>query len=133
MDGRFDLVLDNVSLDAALDAVERLDATFQVGTHQDVLMIWPSSKEDIAASPFSRELPPLQVEGGAGDVLRQVLVAAGLADTTDLIVKREGLRRPVSLDLHGVTVRDAFAEVARQAHLTFLIEPGSVNVNAAKQ
>ncbi len=133
VDVRFDLLLENVSLDEALDAVVEKDPDFQHGAHQEVLILWPAVKAELETSPFSREMPAFHAEGGAGEVLRLVLVEAGLADTTNLIVNRAGLRRPVTLDLRGATVRDAFLEIARQAHLAFVIEPGMVNVSPAQE
>lgn len=132
IDGRFDLKMENVSLSDAFDAMVKLDPQFQHGRRGEALSFFPSSKADLEASPFSKRLDYRQ-EAGLGEVVRGALTEAGLIDSTNIVIQTAGSRRPVKLDVSGVTLREAFLEMAAQAHVAFVIEPGSVSVVAVPQ
>ena len=132
IDGRFDLKMDDVTLSDALAAMAKLDPQFQQAQQGDVLLFWPKGEADLKTSPFSKYVS-LKAEGGAGDVVRKLMAEAGITDTTNLVMESAGLRRPVVLDVENRTLRECLADVAHQAHLGFMIEPGSIEVIAVPE
>ena len=125
----FDLELRDVSVDEALQAIVRLDPGFRLEQRQGVIALWPAGQAG-EQSPFTRKAASFKASGGLGEVMRLLLVETTLSDTTQLSVEIKGLRRPVVLDLKDVSVRDAFVEVAAQAHVAIETEPGRVSVHS---
>lgn len=128
----FDLTLHDVSLEEALEAIGRLDSEFRLETRKGVVALWPSGQTG-DASPFARKVASFRASGGLGEVMRILLVESSLADSTNLSVDLQGLRRPVTLDMKDVSVRDALIELAAQAHVAVEMEPGRINVRAIQE
>jgi hypothetical protein len=132
VDGRFSLKLEDVPLDDAMRAMARLDPQFQYARHGEAVMFWPAGKADLDASPFSKRVT-LEAAGGRADVLQRLIDAAKIEGESRLSIQQNIVHRPVTLHASDVTLRDAFADVAGQAHLGFMIEPGSISVIAVPE
>jgi hypothetical protein len=123
IEGAHDLRLTGTTEEAVLRALRRLDPGFQYERREKVLLAWPVGADE-KASPFSRTVPRVELEGSVSAVLVDLVKVAGLEASTTLQVDAVGARRPVKLSATDLTVRDALAEIAAQAHLGMRNEPG---------
>jgi hypothetical protein len=128
---RHELRMEDTTERELLDALCDLDPRFQHAMDGPALLMWPTGQDE-QSSPFSRRLETFQAEGGAHAVLQQLLAAALPRDTV-LVFDKAGQARPVRLDLADVSVRDVLVQVAGQAHLAVVVEPGYVRVGIAPE
>lgn len=122
VNAQFDLSLRDTDQRGALEAICRLDPSFQYSMDGPALVMWPTGDEE-ENSPFSRRLERFRADGSLTAAL-QDLVIAGLPPETGLSIESGIQHRRVSVDLERVTVRDVLTEVAAQAHVGFMVEPG---------
>ena len=125
VDKRFDVVLEGVTEDQILDEIVKRDPAFQHARIDDVLVMWPTGKDD-AGSPFSKTIDSFDAEAGAGDVVNALMRAA--KNPSEVRADKIVGRRPVVIHARGMTLRDVLADVARQAHAGIVAEPGQVTV-----
>ena len=81
--------------------------------------------------PHEARVRDFSAEGGAAAVVRDLVIAAGLAETLAVQADAAGSSRAVSLDLEDATLREAFVLLAAQAHLDFVLKPDGVELRAA--
>ena len=125
---RHDLKMENTTERAVLEELCRLEPEYQFAMDGQALLMWPTGEAE-QSSPFSRRLSAFRAEGSVESVLRE-LIGAALPDDTLLVAEAAGRARPVQVDLEDLSVREALAAVAAQAHLMMTIEPGYVRVAA---
>ncbi len=126
-----DLRLEDTDERAVLEELCRLEPTFQYRMDTPAWMLFPKGALE-ESSPFSRRVEAFSADGGVYAVLKQLLGQA-LPRDTKLSMPAQGKARPVRLTVVGATVRELLAEIAAQAHLGMVIEPGFVRVSVVPE
>lgn len=128
---RHDLRLADSSELEALEEIQLLDPRFRFELRPAVIVYWFGGGG--SGNPYDTLLPVFSRQGGAGSVVRDLVVEAGVADRLAVQSDAAGRNRPVSLELTDVTLREALAEVAAQAHLGMRNDPMMVRFHAAPE
>lgn len=129
---RHALSLRDTSEAEVLEAIRALDPRWRHEMGPDVLVAWPGVELQ-PASPFATRLATFQAAGGAGSVVRELVVAAGLERRMRVVTDPRGQSRPVTVTATDATLREILADVAAQAHLAIQLDPSSIRLAVAPE